>query len=49
MLVGGPPGSHVHPPPPPPRAEPKWYQNDRMNHLLHNRDVPIKIDWTENT
>ena len=27
----------------PPRAEPKWYQNDRMNLLFQNRDVPIKI------
>ena len=44
-LVGGPPGSHVHPP----RAEPKWYQNDRMNLLFQNRDVPIKTTWTENT
>ena len=36
-------------PAPPPRAEPKWYQNDRMNLLFQNRDVPIKITWTENT
>ena len=40
LIVGGPPGSHVHPPPP--RAEPKWYQNDRLNLLFQNRDVPIK-------
>ena len=40
VIVRGPPGSHVHPPPP--RAEPKWYQNDRMNLLFQNRDVPIK-------
>ena len=35
--------------PPPPRAEPMWYQNDRMNLLFQNRDVPIKTTWTENT
>ena len=40
-LVRGPPGSHVHPP--------GWYQNDCMNLLFQNRDVPIKITWTENT
>ena len=39
-IVRGPPGSHVHPPP---RAEPKWYQNDRMNLLFQNRDVPSKL------
>ena len=49
-LVDGPPGGSggggggkrirfLHPP----RAEPKWYQNDRMNLLFQNRDVPIKI------
>ena len=48
VVVRGPPGSHVHPPPPP-RAEPKWYQNDRMNLLFQNRDVPIKTTLTENT
>ena len=34
---------------PPPGPEPKWYQNDRMNLLFQNRDVPIKTTWTENT
>ena len=32
VIVRGPPGSHVHPPSP--GAEPKWYQNDRMNLLF---------------
>ena len=40
VIVGGPPGSHVHP-----QAEPKWYQNDRMNLLFQNRDVPMNITW----
>ena len=29
-------------PPPPHRAEPKWYQRDRMDVLVQNRDIPIK-------